>query len=62
MSRVVFESMVNNLGDRIRRMNFELHFNSEGEKTAFLTALQREREREENEDLLGSDEEKNADA
>lgn len=45
MSRVVFESMVNNLGDRIRRMNFELHFKTEGEKTAFLSAMQREKER-----------------
>lgn len=45
MSRVVFESMVNNLGDRIRRMNFELHFKTEAEKMVFLSAMQRERER-----------------
>jgi hypothetical protein len=57
MTTVLFESMINNLGSRIRRMNLELHFKTENEKAAFVNALQRQKEREENEvELEDSDE------
>lgn len=41
MSTQIFESMVNNLGNRLRKMDITLHFNSTNEKTAFSQALNR---------------------
>lgn len=59
LSTVVFESMVNNLGPRIRRMNFTLHFKTKHEMAAFITAKQRVDERASNDlDLPPSDDER----
>ena len=46
MSKVNFECMVNNLNERIRKMNFQLYFKTKNEMDNFITAAKRAEERE----------------
>lgn len=55
MSSVLFESMVNNLGARIRRMNLQLHFKDKSEVSRFRLAVQRAEEREDPEMNINSE-------
>lgn len=55
MSSVLFESMVNNLGARIRRMNLQLHFKDKTEVSRFRSAVQRAEERDDAELNISSE-------
>lgn len=56
MSSVLFESMVNNLGARIRRMNLQLHFKDRSEISRFRSAVQRAEEGDDAELNISSEE------
>ena len=43
MEPAVFESMVNNLGPRIRHTTLTLNFNHERDKVNFIRAMQRQK-------------------
>ena len=47
MSTTMFESLVRNLGENIRRMNIKIQFSNKDQKQSFTLSEQRYKEREE---------------